>query len=126
MQDTFNMPTHWAICLQNYDYTVEHVPGQLNAMPDTLPRTFSEMDGAPLPSEPRLAAIRRNVPEDQPFHKLKPREYELSAHNLGEAVPVESDRELFSSAVSVFPLVDPAKLCQHQKKRVLAILQLPS
>ena len=31
-----------------------------------------------------------------------------------EILPVESDRELFSSAVSVFPVVDATKLLDHQ------------
>ncbi|CAB1111480.1 unnamed protein product [Ectocarpus sp. CCAP 1310/34] len=116
MQDTSNMLTRWAICLQNFDFTVKHVPGKLNVVPDTLSRIFSEIDGKPLPSEPRLAAICRNVPDDQPFCPPVPREYEVSASNLDDIVPVESDRELFSSAMSVFPVVDTAKLLDHQKK----------
>ena len=100
----------------NYDFAVKHVPGKLNVVPDTLSRIFSEVDGKPLPSKPQLAAICRNVPDDQPFHPPNPREYELSASNLDEIVPVESDRELFASAVSVFPVVDAAKLLDHQRK----------
>ena len=116
MQDTSNMLTRWAICLENFDFTVKHVPGKLNVVPDTLSRIFSEIDGKPIPSEPQLAAICRNVPDDQPFRPPAPREYELSASNLDDIVPVESDRELFSSAMSVFPVVDTAKLLDHQKK----------
>ena len=116
MQDTSNMLTRWAICLQKYDVTVKHVPGKLNFVPDTLSRTFSEVDGKPLPSEPQLAAICHNVPDDQHFHPPNPREYELSSNNLNEVVPVESDRELFASAVFVFPFVDAAKLLDHQRK----------
>ena len=37
-----------------------------------------------------------------------PREYELSAYKLHDVAPVESDRELFISAVSVVSTVDPA------------------
>ena len=77
---------------------------------------FGEVDGKSLPSEPQLEAICRNVPIDQPFHPPNPREYELFASNLVEIVPVESDRELFASAVSVFPVVDAAKLLDHQRK----------
>ena len=83
-------------------------------VPDTLSRIFSEVDGKPLPSEPQLAAICRNVPDDQPFHRPNPREYELSASNLDETEPV--DRELFASTVSVFPVVDAAKLLDHHKQ----------
>ena len=90
--------------------------GKLNVVPNTLSRIFSEVDGKPLPSEPQLAAICRNVPDYQPFHPPNPREYELSAGNLDEIVSVESDRELFASAISVFPLVDAAKLLAHERK----------
>ena len=75
------------------------------------------MDGKPLPSEPKLAAICLNVPDDRPFHPPNPRECKLSTSNLNEIVPVESNRELFaSSAVSVFPVVDAARLVDHQRK----------
>lgn len=43
-----------------------------------------------------------------------PRDYEVSAHNLDVIEPVESGRELFASAVSVFPVVDPSKLLSSQ------------
>ena len=111
------MVTHWAICLQNYNFTVKHVPGKLNVVPDTLSRIFDEVNGKPSPSEPQPAAICRNVLDDQPFHSPNPREYELSARKLDEIEPVESDRELFSSAVFVFPVVHAAKLLDHQKKQ---------
>ena len=103
-------------CFQNDDFTVKHVPGKLNVVLDTLSRIFSEVDGKPLPSEPQLAAICRNVPDDQPFHPPVPREYKLSARNLDEIVPVQSDRKIFASAVSVFPVVDAAMLLDNHRK----------
>ena len=122
MQDTSNMLTRWAIALQNYDFTVKHVAGKLNVVPDMLSRAFSEVNGETIPSEPRLAAICRNVPIDGPYHPPGPREYELSASNLHDVAPVESDRELFMSAVSVFPTVDPAELVDLQKEEFVRIL----
>ena len=86
------MLTRWAIALQNYDLTVNHVPGKLNVVPDMLSRAFSEVNGELIPCEPRLAAICRNVPIDGPYHPLGPREYEFSASNLHDVAPVESDR----------------------------------
>ena len=73
---------------------VKHVPGELNVVPDMLSRAISKVDGEPIPCEPRLAAICRNVPIDGPYHPPGPREYELSASNLHDVAPVESDREL--------------------------------
>ena len=111
MQDTSNMLTRWEIALQNYDFTVKHVPGKMNNVPDTLSRTYSEINGSPVTPEPRLAAICRNVPNDQPFHRPAPREREVSAFNLDEITPVETDRESFTSAVYVcFSVVNSSKL----------------
>ena len=95
---------------------VKYVPGKLNVVPDMLSRAFSEVNGEPIPSEPRLAVICLNVPNDGPYYRPGPREYQLSASNLHDVAPVESDRELFMSAVSVFPTVDPAKLVDLQKE----------
>ena len=112
------MLTRWAICLQSHDFTVKHVPGKVYVAPDTLSRIFCEVNGTTLPSEPPLAAICRNVsdPDDKPFRRAEPRECELSTSNLDEIALVDSDRELFTSAVSVFPVVHTAKLLDHQKQ----------
>ena len=66
------MLTRWAVALQIYDFTVKHAPGKLNVVPDTLSRAFSEVNGEPIPCEPRLAAICRNVPIDGPYHPPGP------------------------------------------------------
>ena len=120
MQDTSNMLTRWAIALQNYDFTVKHVAGKLNVVPDMLSRAFSEVNGEPIPSEPRLAAICRNVPIDGPYHPPGPREYELSASNLHDVAPVESDREVFMSAVSV-PYCRPRETCRSAERGILSV-----
>ena len=84
-------------------------------MPDMLSPAFSEVNGEPIPCEPRLAAICRNVLTDGPYCPPGPREYELSAYNLHHVAAVESDRALFRSPVSVFPTADSAKLVDLQK-----------
>ena len=120
------MLTRWAIALHNYDFTVKHVPGKLNVVPDMLSRAFSEVNGEPIPCEPRLAAICRNVPIDGPYHPPGPREYELYAYNLHDVAPVESDRELFMNHVSVFPTVDPRNLSTYRKRNFVRILSASS
>ena len=96
----------------------KHVAGKLNVVPDMLSRAFSEVNGEPIPCEPRLAARFRNVPIDGPYYPRGPREYELSAYNLQDVTPVKSDSDLLMSAVSVFPTVDPAKLVGLQKQEL--------
>lgn len=111
MQDTPNMLTHWSIQLQSFDFTVYHMPKKLNLVPDALLRLFSaELDREPIPLESGLAAICRNAPNDQPYFPPAPREYEVSAHTLDNVVPVESDCDLFSRAISVFPVADTAQI----------------
>ena len=67
IQDTSNMLTRWAIVLQSYDFTIEHKPGKLNIIPDTLSGLinfeYSEMRVAP-----HLAPVCRNVPDNSALH----------------------------------------------------------
>ena len=58
----------------------------------------------------------RSVPIDGPYYPPGSRAYELCTSNLHDVAPVESDRELFVSAVSAFPTVDPVKLVDLQKE----------
>ena len=112
MQDTSNTLTRWTIALQSYDFTVEHKPGKLNIIPDTLSRLFN-FEHSEMRVAPHLAPICRNVPDNpalQGPHKLRP--YQVNSHNLDEIQPVESDRELFTSATDVFMSIDPEKLRQ--------------
>ena len=112
MQDTSNMLTCWAIAMQGLDFTVEHKPGKLHVVPGTLSRLFGNVSedttvktssvSYVLQSQPRLASICRNLPDGLPYHP-SPCAYEVHHDNLSELSLVESDRELFASAVSIFP-----------------------
>ena len=78
MQDTSNMLTQWAIALQSFDFTVEHKPGKLHVVPDTLSPLFGDIPedrtqgktsntrpaslSEVFPLQRRLASICRNVP----------------------------------------------------------------
>ena len=102
------MLTRWAIALQWYDFTVEHKPGKLNIIPDTLSRLFNFEH-----SEMRVAPICRNVPDNPASHgPPRSRPYQVNLHNLDKIQPVESDRELFTSATDVSMSIDPEKLRQ--------------
>ena len=109
------MLTRWAIALQSYDFTVEHKPGKLNIIPDILSRLFS-FEHSEMRVAPHLALIFRNVPDNPALHgphRLRP--YQVNSHNLDKIQPVESDRELFTSATDVFMSIDPEKLRQAQQ-----------
>ena len=115
MQDTSNMLIRWAIALQSYDFTVEHKPGKLNIILDTLSRLFN-FEHSEMRVAPHLAPICRNVPDNPALHgphRLRP--YQVNSNNLDEIQPVESDRELFSSATDAFMSIDPEKLRQAQQ-----------
>ena len=122
MQDTSNMLTRWVIALQSYDFTVEHKPGKLNIIPDTLSRLFN-FEHSEMRVAPHLAPICRSVPDNPALHgPPKSRPYQVNSHNLDEIQPVESDRELFTSATDVFMSIDPEKLKQAQQAESRAIL----
>ena len=115
MQDTSNTLTRWAIALQSYDFRVEHTPGKLNIIPDTLSRLFN-FEHSEMWVAPHLAPICRNIPDNPALHgppRLRP--YQVNSHNLDEFQPVESDRELFAGATDVFMSIDPEKLRQAQQ-----------
>ena len=116
VQNTSNLLTRWAIAFQKYNFTVKHLPGKLNTVPDTVSRTFSEINGSPVSPEPRLERICQNVHDDQPFHPPTPREYEVFAYNLDDIPPVEDDRELRTSAFWGFPVVNSSFVLDHRKR----------
>ena len=120
------MLTRWAIALQSFDFAVEHKSGKLHVVPDTLSRLFGDIPDDTtqgkkslsdvLPSQPRLASICCNVPQDgQPYRPPNPRAYEVHSNHLTYLCLVESDRELFANIVSVFPTLGPEKLIEGQK-----------
>ena len=111
MQDTSNMLARWAIALRNFDFTVKHIPGKLDALPDTLSRLFPKL----VRHEPAMVSICRNVPDDKPYHRSRPRDFDISNQSL-ELQPVQNDRKKISNAVSVFPLVAPEALIKLRKK----------
>ena len=125
MQDTSNMLTRWAIALQNFDFTVKHIPGKLYIVPDTLSRLFGDVNPKLAVNESALASICRNVPNDRPYHSARPRDFEISTQSLDQLEPVQNDRELFASAVSVFPLIDRSRGSrQTAERRIWRVLQI--
>ena len=76
---------------------------------------FGEVEEEPLPQEPALASICRNVPSDRPYRAPGPRDSQVSSQNLGDVDFVHNDSESFASAVSLFPLLDPEKLLEEQR-----------
>ena len=121
MQDTSNMLTRWAIALQSYDFTVRHKPGKLHVVPDTLSRLFAFEQQEEM-TEPKLAPICRNVPEDPALRTgVSYQPYQVSADKLDETKPVRSDHELFNaasvfiSATNLFESVDQERLRETQR-----------
>ena len=120
MQDQSNMLTRWAIALQSFDFTVQHKPGKLDVVPDTLSRMFA-FEHQQEVAVPSLAPVCCNVPDDPNLQAARiPRPYQISADKLANLEPVRSDRELvsvksvFVSATNVFMSVDQEKLRSAQ------------
>ena len=120
MQDASNMLTRWAISLQSFVVIVQHKPGKLHGVPDTLSRMFAFEHQQEI-AAPSLAPICRNVPDDPKLlTACVPRPHQISADKLANLEPVRSDRELFSlksvfvSATNVFMSVDQEKLRSAQ------------
>ena len=110
------MLTRWAIALQSYDFTVEHKPGKLSIIPNTLSRLFNFEHSEIMRFAPHLAHICRNVSDNPALHGLhRSRLYQVNSHHLDEIQPVKSDRELFTSATDIFMSIDPEKLRQAQQ-----------
>ena len=83
-QDTSNILTRWAIAFQSYDFTVEHKPGKLNILPDTLSCLFN-FKHSETRVAPHLAPICRNVPDNPALHgPSRLRQYVMNSQNLDE------------------------------------------
>ena len=117
------MLTRWAIAIQSYDFTVQHKPGKLHEVPDTLSRMFAFEHQQEI-AFPSLAPICRNVPDDTKLQTARPpRPYQIYADKLDDLEPVRSDREHFSvksvfvCATNVFMSVDREKLRSAQAEK---------
>ena len=81
MKDMRNKLGRWALLLQEFSYTVEHVPGKSNTLPDALSRNPSEGPPPPLPepAEPMWppSTTPLTIPEDRlrTLQQLSPLDY---------------------------------------------------
>ena len=74
--------TRWAIALQSYAFIVQHKPGKLHVVPDTLLRMFACEPHQEI-AEPSRTPICRNVPDDPELEAARtPRPYQVSAVKL--------------------------------------------
>ena len=98
--------------IQSYDFRVKHEPGKLHVVPDTLSRLFAFERHHEM-AKFKLAPICINVPDDPALQTAVPtRPYRVSAEELNDVQPVQSDRDLFhvksvySSVTNVYESVD--------------------
>ena len=67
-------------------------------------------------SQPKLASVCRNLPDDGlPYYPPSPRSSEVNSDILNGLSLVETDRELFANAVSIFSTLTPDTSVEEQK-----------
>ena len=81
--------------------------------PQSLNLSFGDVNPKLAVNE-SLASICRNVQNDKPYHSARPRNFEISTQSFNQLEPVLNDCELFASAVTVFPLIDPEAFVKLQ------------
>lgn len=69
------MYTLWAKALQNCGFTVKHVPGGLNVVPDALSQSLGEIDSGPVSHEPSLASFVIIILQARDFVKFRTNRY---------------------------------------------------
>ena len=110
------MLTQWAIALQSCDFSVEHKPGKLNVIPNTLSRLFN-LEYNEMGSHHIWLPFVGTYPTTLPYMDRPDEAYQGNLHNLDEIQLVESDRELFTSAADVFMSIDSETLRQAQQAK---------
>lgn len=80
--------------------------------------SFGKGESDPISYEPTLASIVRTCQEICLDNTPGPREFEASSNALGAVDAAKDDRKLYASAVSLFPLLDPAIFWESQRCRV--------
>lgn len=94
MQNSSNMLARWAIALQSFDFTLQHKPGRLHVIPDTLSGLFM-FEKKENVLALTLAPVCRKIAAYAGIHTpIMRRPFELSSSNIGNLNPVSSDPEL--------------------------------